>query len=70
MRAFTFVLLSTAALAACDAPDPSSFRHALRSDVMTGTHINGTVATGEIDASDQHDMEQVQRRGDISHQGR
>ena len=66
MRAIAFVVLSTFALAACDAPDPSSFHHALRSDAMTGTHVNGAVGSGEVDTADQHSIEQVQRMGGIN----
>ena len=66
MRALAFVVLSTIALAACDAPDPSAFHHALRSDAMTGTHVNGAVGSGELGTADTHQVEQMQRQGSIN----
>ena len=56
--------LSALALAACDAPDPTVFHHALRSDAMTGTHLNGAVGSGEVSSStDTHAIEQIERNG-------
>lgn len=66
MRTLAFVVLSTIALAACDAPDPSAFHHALRSDAMTGTHVNGAVGSGELGTVDNHQVEQIQRQGSIN----
>ena len=63
MRAFAFVILSTVALAGCDAPDPSAFHHALRSDAMTGTRLTGAVGSSEVGGIDLHSMEQVQHQG-------
>jgi hypothetical protein len=65
MRAVALMILSAVALAACDAPDPASFHHALRSDAMTGTHVNGAVGSGEVDTSNSTaGIEQMQRNGD------
>ena len=69
MRTLAFVVLSSIALAACDAPDPSAFHHALRSDAMTGTHLNGAVGSGEVGTTDQHGVEQIQRQGTINQLG-
>ena len=66
MRALAFVVLSTIALAACDAPDPSAFHHALRSDAMTGTRVNGSVGSSELGTADNHQIEQMQRQGSIN----
>ena len=63
MRAIAFVVLSTVALAACDAPDPSEFHHQLRSDAMTGTHVNGAVGSGEVSTDSGKGLEQAQRSG-------
>ncbi len=66
MRNFAFMILATFGLAACDAPDPSAFHHALRSDAMTGSHLNGSVGSSEVGNTDQHDFEYIQRQGDIN----
>jgi len=64
MRALALMTLSALALAACDTPDPTAFHHALRSDAMTGTHLNGAVGSGEVTGtSDTHSIEQMQRNG-------
>lgn len=66
MRALAFVILSTLGLAACDAPDPAAFHHALRSDAMTGSRLNGAVGASEVGSSDAHSFEQIQRQGLIN----
>jgi hypothetical protein len=66
MRPLAVLLFATIALAGCDAPDPSAFHHALRSDAMTGTHVNGAVGSGEIGGMDTRSVEQMQRQGDIN----
>ena len=66
MRALALVILSTMALAACDAPDPSAFHHALRSDAMTGSRLSGAVGSGEVGTADSHSVEQLQRAGTIN----
>jgi hypothetical protein len=63
MRAIAFVVLSTVALAACDAPDPSEFHHQLRSDAMTGTHVTGAVGSSEVTTEGTGGLEQAQRSG-------
>jgi hypothetical protein len=64
MRALALMTFSALALAACDTPDPSEFHHALRSDAMTGTHLNGAVGSGEVTSStDTHGIEQMERNG-------
>jgi hypothetical protein len=66
MRTLAFVVLSTIALAACDAPDPSAFHHALRSDAMTGSRLSGEVGSSEVGTADNHQIEQMQRQGSIN----
>jgi len=67
MRALALISLLALGLAACDAPDPSAFHHALRSDAMTGTRLNGAVGSGEVtSSSDTHEVEQLQREGGIN----
>jgi hypothetical protein len=66
MRTLAFVILSTFALAACDAPDPSAFHHGLRSDAMTGSRLNGAIGAGEVGSTDEHGVEFMQRQGDIN----
>lgn len=62
MRAVALFAVSAFVLAACDAPDPASFHHQLRSDAGTGTHVTGAVGSGEVSSSsDTHGLEQMQR---------
>ncbi len=67
MRAVALMILSAVALAACDATDPASFHHALGSDAMTGTHLNGAVGSGEVDTTNSaNGVEELQRGGDVN----
>jgi hypothetical protein len=69
MRAIAFVVLSTFALAACDAPDPSEFHHSLRSDAMTGTHVNGAVGSSEVSTEGSGGIDKAQRSGLLNTNG-
>jgi hypothetical protein len=70
MRALALVLLAALPLAACDAPDPAAFHHALRSDAMTGSRLLGQIGASEIGSVDQHGFEQMQTAGTVNNKNK
>jgi len=59
--ALTIALLP---LAACDAPDPSSFpKHALRESTATGSHISGTDSGDTVSTDDTHQIQRMTSGG-------
>ncbi|HVJ51172.1 MAG TPA: hypothetical protein VM689_01835 [Aliidongia sp.] len=63
MNRLLFLALAAVTLAACDAPDPASFKHVLRDDSGTGSHIAGVNGGNESSSSDTHSIDRMTRPG-------